>query len=82
VTVKAAKATVARNPCASTSVTISTVLALVFWIAGREGVDLPLWIGSLITGIIVSASLTFSSKGLFGIWRAILYGTGQPEDES
>ncbi len=68
----AARKTVVRNPCASTAATVGTLTALLLWLAPQLGLTMPLWVGSLLTGLLVSAALSFN--GLASIWRFLLYG--------
>lgn len=79
-TLRAARRTVAANPCASTAAVVSTGTALIAYGASVEGVDLPLWVGSILTGAAISAALTFSRVGLVGVWRLVLYGRSADDE--
>lgn len=76
-TVRAAKATVAQNPCASTAAVLGTAITLILYGASVLGVNMPAYIGSIIGGGIVAGGLAFSRAGLIGVWRFLLYGRGE-----
>ena len=70
----ATRSKVARNPCASTGATVGSLSALLLWFAPQVGLDMPLWIAGLLTGLLITFALSFS--GLRGVWRFIMYGRG------